>query len=108
MRLEISFSNSEYDDDLRIAVVGRAEHLIDAGDSLDGVLDRLEDLALDSFRRRAGIWNANVRTTGCRDVRELVRLKQHHSAKRPNTTSATIVTTVIIGRLIAKSEMTIC
>ena len=29
-----------------------------------------------------------------------------HSANRPNTTSATIATTVIIGRLIAKSEMT--
>src|SRR3954463_11778311 len=30
-----------------------------------------------------------------------------HSANSPNTTSATIVTTVIIGRLIAKSEITI-
>ena len=30
-----------------------------------------------------------------------------HNANKPNTTKATIVTTVIIGRLIAKSEMTI-
>jgi hypothetical protein len=32
---------------------------------------------------------------------------RRQSANSPNTTSATIVTTVIIGRLIAKSDMNI-
>ena len=42
------------------------------------------------------------------NVGKLVGLQARNSANNPNTTSATIATTVIIGRLIAKSEITIC
>ena len=96
----------EQRDDLRVTVSGRAVDLVHAGDALDCVLDRLQDLALDSFRRRARIRNARHHDR-LLNVGEFVGL-QAPERESPNTTSATIVTTVIIGRLIAKSEMIIC
>src|SRR6185503_17124355 len=64
----------EQRDDLSIAVTSGAEHFVDAGDSLDRILDRLQYLALDPFRRRAGIRNEREHDW-LLDVGELVDLQ---------------------------------
>ena len=98
------FSNTNCDDDLREAVGRRRVDLVDAADARELVLDAVDDLALDDVGRRTGIGDADEDDRRL-DVGELVGLQPAASAAMPNTTSAIIVTTVMIGRLMAKSEM---
>jgi hypothetical protein len=60
-------------DDLRVAVAGLAEDLVDATDPLDRLLDRVEELALDLVRRGARVEDRGEHDR-LGDVRELVRL----------------------------------
>ena len=73
-------------------------HLVDAADAGDRFLDRLEDLALDASGDAPGygIATDDDRRRRRRGTR---RSCSCNSAKMPNTTSATIVTTVMTGRL---------
>ncbi len=103
-RLVDRFRERELDDDLREAVGRRRVDLVDAADAGELVLDARDDFALDDVRRRAGIGDADEddrlrRWSGNSSV------SSRASDASPNTTSAIIVTTVMIGRLIAKSEM---
>ena len=88
---------------MRVAVVRLAHDVLHAGDRADLLLDRVEDLALDAVGRRAGIEMPTVSHGGATSGNSSVFSLS--SANMPKTTSATIATTVIERRLIAKSEM---
>ncbi len=94
----------ELDHHHRVAVVRLAHDALHAGDRADLLFDRLEHLALDDVRRRAGIDDAD-REERRRDVGELVRLQLEQREQCRRSPCATIATTVMSGRLIAKSEM---
>jgi hypothetical protein len=103
-RLVHGLLEHEHDDDLREPIRGRRVDLVDPADARQPILDAVHDLALDDIGRGTRVAHADEDDRRL-NVREFVDLQFEQGRDAFDPTDASIVTTVTMGRLMAKSEM---